>query len=175
MGYWLAVGGLAAMFIPTALIGETSDPFVFLGSLGLITYEVGVPMMGLNANRMAKAVAASDSAYARPMSGWLWYGTGKGLQGLSFVMMAGQAFLGGLSLIAGGDAPSTRLMDLSVYPLLAGLVFEGVSWYQFSRVHASALEHAPVELKLSFRLHPSTYKKGSANLPIPGAALALNF
>ncbi len=168
-GYWLTIGGLAAMVVPQWIDPGLSDPTALAVTAGFVGYEVGIPMMGINAGRMRKAVSSVEPGYAPPNSGWLCYGIGKGLQGAAMGMIAIQGMLDAFSFFT-QDTPSQEIQDAAVYPMVAGLGFEWFSWYQFSRVRGSAEAHAPTELKLSLRV-----QKGSGNRPIPGAYLALNF
>jgi hypothetical protein len=174
VAHWLAIYGLAAMFLPQLVDEDVSDLTALVITSGFVAFEVGIPLMGSKAGRMAKTVQAVRPEYHPPFSGWPIYWTGKGLQVAGLTLMSLEGLVMAFSIVA-GDEPDQTLLEVAGFSLLGGFLLEGGSWYLFSRVHASALEQAPVELKLSFGLHPSANKKGSGNLPIPGAVLALNF
>lgn len=160
-GEALCAGGLA--LIAGSLLGQAPEA---LGP-GILLFEIGVPLLGAGSGNMAKARSLLDDTLALGISGWVPYGIGTSLLGLSAGALTMAAFLSSES----DHDPAPLVSDAKLYAA-AGLALQGLAIAKFERTARRAMDsnrNGPWDIAFL----PTA--PGAHGAPLPGATFSLTF
>lgn len=156
--------------------GAGGNPYV--ATVGLLATWVGIPMVGMGADKLNHGAELLNPAYQANYRGWNWYWAGVSLDAVSFVL----GFRAGVAYVKAQDdgkdqEDAVKAMLPNLIPaLVAGLAGTGckvTSFIKFAKLTGEGRRAARGE-EVSLSLQPTLLLAGDG-APIPGAALTIGF
>ncbi len=144
IGSWLAIGGLAASFLPQ--LDNPDGKYDGIIGWGGIAFLVGIPMMGAESNKMKNFTLKREKGYEPPSSGLAYYYWGTGFKVLGIALLTVQGIDGAVSILTGDESP-VDLSEAIGGAFLAGFGLDFYSWYKFHKLRQSTLKFSgPITL-----------------------------